>query len=105
MASEILSAIATAQAECEEKIRLQREKAQQAESIAKNKADEIYNALISEAKQTAEGRLSQAKEYADVLADEQRKRTEEEINAMKKAIASKESPTVLAVAKKILELS
>jgi len=105
MASEILSRVAEAELECEKKIKAQKEKAQQAATIARQKAEEQYADEIAKAKASAESRLAQAAEYAGVLKAEQMKRTEEEIAALKANCQSKESPVVLALSKKILELA
>ena len=105
MASDMLSVIAQAEAECEEKIKLQTEKAQKAHDIAQQKAKELYDAVVGEAKKAAEDRLNQARDYAGILTEEQQKRTAETIDSIRSENAAKESPAVLAVSKKILELS
>lgn len=105
MASEILSRVAQAELECEEKINSTRQTADRASEIAKRKAEEKYNEMMAEAKESAKSRLQQANEYADVIRSERQKRTEEEIDELKKQCQSKESPTVLELSKKILELA
>lgn len=105
MASEILSRVAAAELECENKLKTQREKASQATAMAKAKADDNCAEKIAEAKESAKARLDQAAEYAEVLKKEQQTRTDEEIANLKSGCLSKESPVVLALSKKILELA